>query len=239
MKRPLLVLALALAVSACAQQQPGSSPPPTYCNPCLFFSGNPDIDYFGWNDFSVGGDVLGGQISVYSPFHIPTNGGSWVVTGVFINALDTFGTVDPIDTPWQIRAGMVGGSKLGGGTVVAQGSNMTTLTPTGYAVSGVSIDTFYVDLSDNPVTLSPLQAPYWLSVTPQCTNANNPACTQFNDVGAYGISSTMYKGQWFGTPPPLGQNFTYNAPAREFYTNLCELGQGCNVLSFGLVGTVE
>ncbi|HEV8046835.1 MAG TPA: hypothetical protein VGP35_03855 [Terriglobales bacterium] len=150
--------------------KPASHPTiPTYCSPCLFYTGDFDSSNSNANGLANESDLLVSDSHIYTaiPFFHP-HGAS--VTGLFVNSLDTVGVEDPASDPWDIRTGVSSGN---GGTSVASGNSKSTDTPTGRSGFGLNEYTHLVKFSAVKLTK---QGHYWTNVTPQCTNANDSNC---------------------------------------------------------------
>ena len=217
--------------------------PPAYCNPCLFYGGdfdinNPKADTFANENIIPGGSPIISQI--YSPFLVP-KGQTWVVTGLFINSIAYPTALDPAATPWEIRKRipLKGGN---GGKLIASGTANGTMTPTGRNLNGTPEYTILVML-DSPVTLKPGR--YWENVTPQCTDSNNPQCTAQGFTG-FLESDMETKGGFngYGGAEPWRDSF-WNAPnfglfwANTYQVHLQRGEPGGDAFSAGVIGTVQ
>jgi hypothetical protein len=235
-----LLLLTGLAVAQEVQNTEARTPP-KYCKPCLFYGGdfdvkNPAADTLANENILPGGSATLSQI--YSPFRIP-KGQVWKVTGLFVNSVDTYTVLDPVQTPWEIRKGIPknGGN---GGTLVAHGTAKATMKPTGRSLNGFPEHTIMVKWS-KPVTLK--SGIYWENVTPQCTNSNNSQCTASGFVG-YFESDMETKGGFHGYGPaePWDNSF-WNAPifgltwANSFTVCQQRHAPGCDAFSAGVIGT--
>jgi len=142
---------------------------PSYCKPCLFYTGDFDPNNANANGLANEADLIVPDAHIYTaiPFYHP-NGAS--VTGLFVNSLDTVGVEDPAKDPWDIRVKVKSGD---GGSSFAHGSAKSTDTPTGRSGFGLNEYTHLVKFS--AVTVS-AKGKYWINVTPQCTNANDGNC---------------------------------------------------------------
>jgi len=221
----------------------GPQGPPSYCNPCLFYGGdfdvqNPNADTFANENIVPGGSPILSQI--YSPFKVP-KGQTWVVTGLFINSIAYPTALDPVATPWEIRKGIKakGGT---GGKLVASGIANGTMTPTGRFLGSTPEYTILVTF-DPPVVLRPGR--YWENVTPQCTNANNPQCTAQGFTG-FLESDMETKGGNNGYGPVEPWRFSFwNAPdfglfwANTYQVHLQRGEPGGDAFSAGVIGTVQ
>jgi hypothetical protein len=142
---------------------------PSYCNPCLFYTGDFDPNNANANGLANEADLLVPDSHIYTaiPF-LQANGAS--VTGLFVNSLDTVGVEDPANDPWDIRSGVSTGN---GGTSVASGSAKSTDTPTGRSGFGLNEYTHLVKFKAAAISK---KGKYWINVTPQCTNSNDSNC---------------------------------------------------------------
>ena len=219
---------------------PSKTPPP-YCNPCLFYGGdldlnNPQADTFANETIIPGGFPLTAQI--YSPFVVPA-GQVWKVTGLFINSLSYPSSTRPARIPWEIRTGIpkAGGS---GGIIFAHGKSKVTMTPTGRSINGTPEYTFVVTWK-NPILLGPGR--YWENVTPQCTSPTDGQCTAQGFTG-FLESDMETKGGFNGYGPaePWDDSF-WNAPdfgltwANVYDVHLQRGIPGGDAFSAGVIGT--
>lgn len=202
----LLMLALMCALPAAGQAHKANGSRskaavptvPPYCSPCLFYSG--DFDPNNEKDYDLGnGKMLFNNIgegAIYVPFVVP-EGRTWTIRGLFMNELATVDVLDPATTPWSISSGVATGNA---GTVVASGAGSATLSPTGRSWQGMAEYTIAVNVREFQLQ----SGTYWLSLLPQCTNKDNPSCTQA------GYFATDVEDR-----PP--QNFKGNSPADDSF----------------------
>ncbi|MGA8489085.1 MAG: hypothetical protein WB711_01600 [Terriglobales bacterium] len=142
---------------------------PSYCNPCLFYTGDFDPNNSNANGLANEADLLVPDAHIYTAIPFYASSGS-SVTGLFVNSLDTVGVEDPAKDPWDIRRGVSSGN---GGTDFAHGTAKSTDTPTGRSGFGLNEYTHLVKFAAVSVTK---KGNYWTNVTPQCTNANDSNC---------------------------------------------------------------
>ena len=220
MKNLVLVSTLALALATLAAAQNASigesivsrgqaavmrssfdavQPPkaPSYCKPCLWYSGDFDYNNPNANGLANEDDQLVSDSHVYAAWKVV--GTTTMVQGAFVNSIDTAGFGIDNPTPWEIRKGMKDGSC---GTIVKKGKGISTDTP--------------LDGGDPPAWTHrvkfkafPLKAgTYWVNVTPQCFN--NSVCpnaryfetTEDDDphpLNHVGTKNLLHKAIWNST----------------------------------------
>jgi hypothetical protein len=100
---------------------------PSYCSPCLFYSG--DLDPSNGGALGNGTTIANGNgtAAIYIPFVVPT-GQDWDIRSLFVNEVLTNPLLDPADAVWSVSAGVSAGQA---GTVVVSGRGPATMTPTG------------------------------------------------------------------------------------------------------------
>jgi hypothetical protein len=131
---------------------------PSYCEPCLWYSGDFDPNNFNANGLSNEQDRLFADSHVYAAWTV--RGTTTQVSGAFVNSLDTVAGIDN-PTPWEIRKDMSDGFC---GTVVKSGKAKSTDTPTGR--QGFQVNEYTHRVRFKPFGLKP--GTYWVNVTPQC-----------------------------------------------------------------------
>jgi len=203
---------------------------PSYCKPCLFYTGDFDSNNSNANGLANEADLLVADSHIYTaiPF-FQKNGSS--VTGLFENSLDSVGVEDPAQDTWDIRRGVSSGN---GGTSVASGSAKSTDTPTGRSGFGLTEYTHLVKFSAVTITK---RGHYWTNVTPQCTNQNDSNCGGAryfesdveddpapNHVGS--CKNIIDDSFWNSTS--FGENWVLLGPS------VC--GIGCDEFSTGVLG---
>lgn len=153
-----------------SQWKPAYRPtPPSYCKPCLFYTGDFDPNNSNANGLANENDLLVPDSHIYTAIPFFASSGS-SVTGLFINSLDTVGVEDPAMDPWDIRRHVSAGN---GGSDFAHGTAKSTDTPTGRSGFGLNEYTHLVKFSAVTITA---KGHYWTNVTPQCTNGNDSNC---------------------------------------------------------------
>ncbi len=210
-----------------------SHPPvrPSYCNPCLSYSGDFNPNNSNANGLSNENDLIIPDSHIYTPFLVENKNGA-TVTGLFVNSLDTVGVEDPAQDPWDIRQFITNGN---GGKDIATGTAKSTDTPTGRTGFGLTEYTHLVTFQ--AVTLP--KGKYFLNVTPQCTNQNDGNCDNaryyesdeednppINHVG----SCKNVDGDSFWNSTTYGETW-----AGPLNANYC--GAGCDNFSDGVIGT--
>jgi hypothetical protein len=227
------LLALAMCALAAAQDTAPNSKapkPPSFCKPCLWYSGD-----FNWlnskaNALTNEKDLSVSQSAIYVPFRVP-KGERWKITGVFGIVLSTVDTMDPAQADWSFSRGVSTGNA---GKVIASGTSPATVTVLG-CNGGIDIICMGVLVKGIHVALR--AGKYWLTVVPYCTNQNDPACASaryfladeeddpkpLNHVGPKNILDDSF---WNSTT--FGANFELLGPA------VC--GLGCDMFSAGVLG---
>ena len=172
---------------------------PSYCKPCLWYSGDIDLNNPEADGLANENDQLDADTHVYSAWRV--KGKTTVATGAFVNSIDLAGAGIDNPTPWEIRKGMREGWC---GIVVKSSKAKSTDTPTGRRLFGFNEYTHRVRFK--PVALDP--GLYWQNVTPQCfynsvcpkaryfesTEDDDPA--PLNHVGTKNVSR---KAMWNST----------------------------------------
>jgi hypothetical protein len=186
--------------------------PPAACSPCLYYSG----DFDGNNGLANEVDaIVTTGAHIYTPV---TPDSQWVVSGLFVNSLNTF---TPTSATWEIRTGVSSGNP---GALVASGSGAVTQTPTGRSGFGITEYTDSVAISPS-VTLS-AGTTYWINVTPVCAacagRAFESTTSGAGHVGVANISNLSFFNSVF-----FGAN----------YANTNTECGGCALFSFGVSGT--
>jgi len=134
-------------------------------HPCIYYGGDIDPNdpeetaLSNENDLFIPGDFTFDEINV--PVSIK-------ISAAFSNNLATFGVIDPRTATWRFRTGVSEGN---GGTLIANGVSPAQLTDTGRNAFGFEE---YELVTRTPVTLP--AGNVWFSVTPNCTNPNDPEC---------------------------------------------------------------
>lgn len=204
--------------------------PPSYCKPCLYYSGDFDGTNADSNGVSNENDEIVDLSQIYTPFAVPS-GKKWKVTGVFFNSLMTAGVLDPVTTEWSIWTGVSAGHP---GTLLAAGAGKGKLKATGRSFVGF---TEYTTSVSSSVTLP--CGTYWVNVLPQCTNTSDSDCTD-QRFFLSGVADTSpaehYGGTNITSDSFINSNFFgYNYELTNGIGSCT--GTGCELFSFGVVGT--
>ena len=146
--------------------------PPHACtlskqHPCVYYGGDIDPNDPEENGLSNENDLFIPDDFTYDEINAPA---SMKISAAFSNNLQTFGVIDPQTATWHFRVGVSEGN---GGTLIAYGVSPAQLTQTGRIAFGFDE---YELLTRTPVTLP--SGNVWFSVTPNCTNPNDPECNQ-------------------------------------------------------------
>jgi len=170
---------------------------PDYCKPCLWYSGDFDMNNPNANGLANEDDQLVADSHIYAAWKVV--GTTTMVQGAFVNSIDIAGFGIDNPTPWEIRKGMHDGSC---GTIVKKGKGISTDTPTG--------DVQFSEFNHRvKFKVFPLKAGiYWVNVTPQCFN--NSVCpndryfeaTEDDDpqpLNHVGTKNLLHKAIWNST----------------------------------------
>jgi hypothetical protein len=196
----------------------------------LTYTGDTNVNSPDVNGFANENTLLVPDTNDYGAFTVPT-GQTWTVDGAFINTItDGYNGLDPSTSSWSINSGLSegdGGTVVGSGTSTASG---TTFTPTGREPFGFTEYSLKIKISP-PVVLA--AGTYWLNITPQCTDSGNSDC----DIAQYYWDNTFGLNN-YSKVPPSSDSFFNSSYFGFDYSNLCEVSAtGCQVLSFGIIGT--
>jgi len=176
--------------------------PPSYCKPCLFYSGDFDTSASDANGLANEVDItISSGAAVYAPFIVP-KGKTWTVTGLFTNNFMTSQGLDPVTIPYEIRKGIpaAGGN---GGTLVCHGKKPATLTNTG--LNG-NLPILILATKVEHIKGCRLHAgKYWMAVIPYCTNPNDSKCT--NSYRAFEANDDGAMAHRFGRLEPANNSF--------------------------------
>jgi len=137
---------------------------PSYCKPCLWYSGDFDPNNPNANGLSNEQDRLVADSHIYAAWSVlgaTVKGTTTQVSGAFVNSLDTAGAAIDNPTPWDIRTGMHDGIC---GISIMSGRGKSTDTPTGRQGFGINEYTHRVKFKSFGVR----KGTYWVNVTPQC-----------------------------------------------------------------------
>jgi hypothetical protein len=164
-----MLLAMAMCTVAAAQhtalksKKPG---PPSFCKPCLWFSGDFNVDNSKANGLTneIDLSVSGSAVSV--PFRVP-RGKRWKVTGAFGIVISETNAIDPAQADWSFSKGVSGGNA---GKLIASGTSPATANVLN-CTNGVDFFCLGILVKGLHVTLK--AGKYWLTVVPYCTNQND------------------------------------------------------------------
>ena len=198
---------------------------PTYCKPCLYYSGD-----FNPGDVNANAQLDGNNRSsltyIYTPVSIAA-GRTWHVSGLIINSVNasaTGGIVDPANAGWSVWQGVAAGVP---GTLIAGGVASASVTPTGrVAQLGFTEYTIIVKLKP---ALKLASGTYFVNVLPQCTNAANTKCSVGTFESNVVDASPTHQ---FGPANLLGASFFNSVPFAANYANAA-----FGLYSFGVMGT--
>jgi len=209
------------------------STPPAYCTPCLAYSGDIDTSTSNANAFANENTQpsIGLSATTYAAVHVPSTE-NWEVSGLATNNMSNNGGVlDPAQATWSISTGMSSGNA---GTTIASGTASATSTPTGRSDFGLTEYTILVSIP--PVHLNKGSNEF-ISVVPQCTNANDSACTS----AEFFFSDTDQLNAWPGAiPGHTGLGFFNSSYFGYNYAPLCTVSaEGCQYSSYAVIGTVH
>src|SRR5262249_40155165 len=121
------------AVQHSKTMQPNAAP--SYCKPCLSYGGDLDPNDPSSNGWADEKDlIISGGSEMWTPIVVKA-GQTATMTGMFGNFLTTIdNTIDPVATPWGIRAHVSEGN---GGVLGPHGTVNATVTPTGRTAFGL------------------------------------------------------------------------------------------------------
>jgi len=229
-----VLLALALCVVAAAQDNERNSKapaPPSFCKPCLWYSGDFDPNNPKSSGFSDEKDLAVSQSAVYVPFRVP-RGKKWKVTGVFGIVLSSVNTINPQQADWSFSQGLREGH---GGKVIASGTSPATVTMPG-CNGNIAIYCLGIVVKGIDVRLK--AGKYWMMVVPYCTNHSDSNCE---------APARYYLANEEDDPKPLNhvgpKNILRDAfwNSKFFGAKFEALGPpvcaDCDMFSAGLVGT--
>lgn len=188
-----------------ASQVPGTSGPPSYCKPCLFYAGDFDPNASDADGLANEVDIIVSTgAAVYTPFIVP-HGKTWKVTGLFVNAFLGSAVLNPRTSPYEVRTGIPAGGGSGG-KLVCHGQLPVTVKETEGTDFGIVYGVFVTGIKGCTLKGG---AKYWMSVVPYCTN--DSTCQDFrafemNDDGAmnyrYGplepAHDSFFNSEFFG-----------------------------------------
>ncbi len=146
------------------------------------------------NDANVGGNPYGA--ATYENF-VVGSGGAWV-TGFWTNNLMN---IVPQTAYWELRKGVSEGN---GGTIIASGTSVDQVTPTGRSGFGYTEYQNYVDIGSYFIPLDP--GTYWYAVVPQAPDQDGRSFNS-NTFGLNG-HGTFIKDQQYFNSAHFGASFT-------------------------------
>jgi len=217
---------------------PDKSKPPSYCKPCLFYTGDLNSSSSEANGlFNAAGGALGssGSAYVYGAFTVP-KGKTWTITGLFINTLSNASAVDSTVT-WDIRKGVTSGS---GGTDVKSGKGSDTWKTTGRSAFGLTEYTNGVAVKPSVKLKGGSKGTtYWMNVLTSCLTST---CTEGSSGLFYESDQESQPGiNQYGPNMPWDDSF-FNS-ATFGYTWVLTNGSsgpcggiGCDQFSMGAEG---
>jgi hypothetical protein len=221
-RRLLLPGVLLLLLQALALAQEANPPKPSYCKPCLFYSGD-----FGPNTKTVAGlaneeDILVPNAEVLVPFDVPKTQ-QWKAIGLLTNDLSNVNLIDPTLAVWSISTGV---SQNNCGTALVSGDSRATFKPTGRSAFGFIEYTTLVKIK--AAHLKPGR--YWLTTVPECTNTSNCSSARY-----YATEFAGKPVDPFGPPEPCNMSYFTSKTLEQNCTLVT--GKGCNRFSAGVLGT--
>ncbi len=238
---PLTIPAFSRGDNATGKASAGAPPP--YCEPCLFYGGDFDVNGPTPNALANQDAIENGQATVYVPFAVPPNQ-TWTVTGLFSNNMLTRANLAPPQIEWSISTGISQGNA---GTVIASGVAKASLTATGRSWNGMSEYTALGLLNaDELVTLTP--GHYWMTAVPVCT---------YNEAPKFLCGGALYYMSDVEDVPPqqakgfesTDESYFYVPGVAPYYfvetggpSGLCSQeggGGGCDKFSAGLIGRAQ
>lgn len=195
-------------------------------HPCIYYGGDIDPNDPQENAMSNENTLDIPDSWTYNEVNVPV---AVTISAAFTNNLQTYGLIDPSTANWQFRSGVTEGN---GGTLLASGTTAAELAPTGRSAFQFQE---YQLLTRTPVSLP--KGNVWFDVQPNCTNQNNPDCSngeywESDTDGLNGINSK------FTVTSNTGMGPTYYAIIIDiFYASWCkDLGLACgDGMSSGLL----
>jgi len=230
----LALMALLANLSLAAQDTAHKTPtPPKYCNPCLFYGGDFDVNNSAENGLLDGiGSTADGE--VYVPFTVPKQQ-KWQVTGLFVTLISNdLNNAVPAQIKWEIRKHVATGR---GGTLLASGITRATIAEV--FDCDVPLDVPCAALGTNAIKVSLPSGRYWLAVVPLCEGKGSNCDGDYYDlVDAEDRPPANHYGPlepWddsFWSSKSSGAHFkpTWGGPGA------CQ-GVGCDRFSAGVLGT--
>jgi hypothetical protein len=211
-----------------------SEVPPVVCGPvCLLYTGDTNTSSPDDNGFANENTLFVPETQSFAAFTVPA-GQTWTVDGAFINMIpDGYTGLDPVESTWSISSGVSEGNA---GAVVASGTSTATGTqfiPTGRFPFGFPEYSLRVKTTATTGSTVLPAGTYWLNITPQCTDSGNSSCSIDQDYwnNTFGVNN-------YGPIQPADQSYFNSGYFGFTFANLCEVSStGCQVLSFGIIGT--
>jgi hypothetical protein len=207
--------------------------PPSFCQPCLWYAGDFNVNNQNANGVSDENDLTINQSAVYVPFTVP-KGQIWRITGAFGIVLSTVNVIDPPQADWSFSKGVSQGNA---GKLIKSGTSPATSKALN-CNQGVELNCLGILVKGLKVTLK--AGRYWLTVVPYCTNQNDSQCASaryfladvedhppLNHFGPKDVLDASYF-----TSDVLGLFF-----APTWGTQGVCGGIGCDMFSAGLIGT--
>jgi len=219
----LLLLLIPLCIAMAMAQHPK---PPTYCNPCVFYSGDFDVlnpkanAIWNGNNGTTQGDI-------WVPFSVENR---ITATGFFVNELFTTSQLGTNPTPYAVQKGIMKGQA---GTVVCSGSDRATATPTGRQGYGLVELTYQIKKLPKSCQLT--KGTYWLNIEPQYAPSTE-------EIGYLGDVEDVSPRHHYGSKNVTDDSY-FNAP--QFDDNYVPTagpegacgGIGCDMFSIGITGS--
>jgi len=219
------VLLVLLQLPALAQTAEAPTPP-SYCKPCLFYSGDYGPKSKNVNGLSNEEDIIVAFSEVFVPFDVPKTQ-QWKAIGLFTNDFSNVDLLDPKQAVWSISTGLKNGSC---GTVVVSGNSHATFRPTGRSSFGLNEYTTLVKIK--AAHLKPGR--YWLTTVPECTQGSS--CDQAR------YFATEFEGKPvdpFGPPEPCNLSFWRSKYFGKDKCHRMNVSKGCYRFSAGVLGTKQ
>jgi hypothetical protein len=211
-----------------ASQSESLAPGPSYCSPCLYYSGDlntSDPNANGLSDENTPGDSLS---QVFTAFKIPS-GHMWAITAVLANVQAVSGSVHlPKKAGWSVWRRTSSGQP---GTLLAAGASPAAFSPTGRNLLGFLPEyTAKITLA-NPVNLP--AGTYFLNVMPQCTDPTSCSSQRFYESNVTDVSPVHHHGP----TNILDDSFFNSNKFGADYVNANTEPGVFDLFSFGIIGT--
>lgn len=213
-----------------AVQQPEEVTPlsaaPSYCSPCLYYSG--DLDTSNVNSGALADGIATFDVAyLYTPFTVPT--GHWHVKKLFVNIINPHPSaeLDPKTAAWAIWQDTADGVP---GVLLATGMSTITATPTGRTENGIGPE--YTIIVAGKVTLK--AGTYFMNVLPQCSNPSNANCGGYTYESSVADTSPAHH---FGPANLMSESFLASTYNHHNDTKATDINPDYTLFSFGVVGT--